>query len=69
MNYIFRCSQESNLDHKPFPIEIGHLMHLLKMIFFVRNLLLSPFSILALPELQVHVVLSGDIEKVKPGSH
>ena len=29
----------------------------------------SFFSILALPELQVHVALSGDTEKVKPGSH
>ena len=25
-----------NLDHKPFPIEIGHLMPLFKIIFFVR---------------------------------
>ena len=33
---FFRASQESDLDHKPFPIEIGHFMHLLKKIFFVR---------------------------------
>ena len=36
VNYIFPCSQESNLDHKPFPIVIGHFMHLKKNIFFLR---------------------------------
>ena len=33
---IFPCSHESNLDHKPFPVQIGHLMHFYKKIFFVR---------------------------------
>ena len=36
VNEISPCSQEPNLDHKPFLIEIGRLMHLLKRIFFVR---------------------------------
>ena len=36
VNQIFLCSHEPNLDHKPFPIDIGHLMHLLTNIFFVR---------------------------------
>ena len=27
MKYIFPRSQESNLDHVPFPIKIGRLMH------------------------------------------
>ena len=35
----------------------------------MKSLIKKPFSILALPELQVHVVSSGDTEKVKPGSH
>ena len=36
INSIFPCSQGSNLDHKPFPIDIGHLMHLFEKIFFVK---------------------------------
>ena len=35
---IFPCSQESNLDHKPFLIEIGLLMHLLKTDFLLKIL-------------------------------
>ena len=34
--YICPCSQESNLDHKRFPIQVGHWMHSYKKIFFVR---------------------------------
>ena len=36
MKYIFPSSQESNLDHKPFSIQIGHLMEFCKTIFFAR---------------------------------
>ena len=62
------------LDPEPFPIEIGHLVHLLKKIFFVipgkgvlqtGESLLSPFRILFWQKLQVHVVSSGENETVK----
>ena len=36
VKYNFTRSQESNLDHKPFSVQIGHLMQFYKHIFFVR---------------------------------
>ena len=45
MNYIFAPSHEYNLDHKPFPIEIGHLMplmHLSKTDFLLKTLGVLP---------------------------
>ena len=35
---IFSKQIQSNLDHKPFPIEIGRLMHLLKKDFLRKAL-------------------------------
>ena len=37
VNYFFPCSQWFYLDHKPFLIEIGLLMHLLQNLYFVRS--------------------------------
>ena len=37
MDQISLYRQDFNLDHKRFPIEINHLLHLLRNIFFVRS--------------------------------
>ena len=69
MDEILLGSQESNLDDKSFPMEIGHLMHFFEKIVFVRPSLgvLQTDEIFSqdpsfLQKLQVHVVLSREDE-------
>ena len=66
---IFQCSQESNLDYKPSPIEIHRFDAFFRKDFHRKtfsgslasrsNLLGAPPAFyFAMPELQVHVALS-----------
>ena len=73
-NESFPWSQELKLDRKPFPIKIGHLMHLEEEISFVRPCMgpckpVKSFSktVPRLPwqKLQVRVLLSRENEMVR----
>ena len=74
VNQVVPCSKKSNLDHEPFHVKVGHLMHMLKKIFCIRpsrglckvvKYFAKPLPLLSHQKLQVHMVLSGEDEVVR----